>query len=99
MLFEAVIVEHPIAGVVLRFQYRGQLYDELVYPSRADAKRDSAKMHRKLIMIGWSEHPASSTLAAHTLGWAADRAGDPQLHRERSTALLIVGSASHLRHP
>ena len=62
-VFDAAIVERPGGGVVLRFQYRGELYDEQVYRTRADAKRESARMLRKLTARGWSEHRASSLSA------------------------------------
>jgi hypothetical protein len=59
-VFEAALVARPGGRVALRLQYRGQLYDEQVHPTRADATRESAKMFRELIAIGWSERPAGS---------------------------------------
>lgn len=63
-VFDAAIVERPGGGVVLRLQYRGELYDEQFYSTRADAKRESANILGKLTARGWSEHRASSASAA-----------------------------------
>jgi hypothetical protein len=61
-VFEAVIVAHP-TGAILRYHYRGELYDEQIYPSRADARRHAADMHRKFAAIGWSEDCARAAAA------------------------------------
>jgi hypothetical protein len=38
-VFEAFIFSRPAGGVLLRFQYGGELYDEQEYPTRADANQ------------------------------------------------------------
>jgi hypothetical protein len=63
-VFEAALVARPGGRVALRLQYRGQLYDEQIHPTRVDAKRESAKMFRKLVAIGWSERRVSSAPAS-----------------------------------
>lgn len=58
-VFEAVILTHPNGGAIPRYLYRGELYDEQVYTSRADARRDAAKVHLKLKALGWREERTS----------------------------------------
>jgi hypothetical protein len=58
-VFEAVIIGHPSGGVVLRYLYRGEPYDEQLYARRGDARRDAATMHLRLKTIGWREERTS----------------------------------------
>jgi hypothetical protein len=60
-VFEAVIVTDPTGGVILRYLYRGELYDEQVFASRADARREAEKVHVKLKAIGWRKERTSTT--------------------------------------
>lgn len=63
-VFEAVIVGHPGGGAVLRYLYRGELYDEQICQSRADARRDAKQLHLRLKALGWRDERTSRTAPA-----------------------------------
>jgi hypothetical protein len=54
-VFDAVILPDKSGRTILRYHYRGELYDEQSYPTRAAARQHAAEMRRKLTALGWRE--------------------------------------------
>ena len=62
-VFESLILTHPNGGATLRYLYRGQLYDERIFSSRADARREAAQLHLRLKALGWQDGRTSRAVS------------------------------------